>query len=234
MSIIVVYVFPIMGLAHPTHSSQHYEDACRFVASYNQHPAGADHRLVIVSNGGPPSVEMRALTDQLEHPVEWFIHDNRGWDIGAFQAAAHNFTCDMMVFLGTTAYLRGSGWLRRMAEAFDRHGKAAIYGSTANCGNDAYHVYPHIRTTGFFLAPLLMNMYPVRVTDPSQRYPVEHGPNCLTQWCRNQGYKALMVTWGGEYEWPAWDHVPNGFQRGDQSNLLVGDRLTAPPYYHTA
>lgn len=226
MNIIVVYVFPVQG-------ERYFDEACRFVSSYNHNDAGQEHRLIIVANGGPPTVDMRALTDTLNHDAEYMVHDDSGWDIGAFQAAARNFPCDFMVFLGGTAYLRRPGWLRRMAEAFAAHGNAAIYGSTANCGDHAHGVFPHIRTTGFFMAPVLMNMYPFRVTQPSQRYPFEHGANCLTQWCRNQGYPAYMVTHTGEYEWPAWDMIPNGFQRGDQSDLLVGDRLTAPPYYHT-
>ena len=227
MNIICVYVMPTQG-------GKHFDDACRFVASYNQNPAGTDHRLIFVANGGEPTLEMRSLASVVDHDVEWFVHDNSGWDIGAFQAAARKFNCDMMVFFGTTAYLRGPNWLARMAEVFQKNGTAAIYGASANCGNDFYKVFPHIRTTGFFLAPLILNMYPFKCVDPSQRYPIEHGENCLTQWCRNQGYRAIMVTWHGEYEWPMWDHAPNAFQRGDQCELIVGDRLTMPPYYHTA
>lgn len=224
MNIIAVYVFP-------TVPGPHFDNACRFVASYNQHPAGAEHRLLVVSNGGPPSLDMRALIDQIDHPVEVLEHDNSGWDIGAFEAAAAHYPCDMMVFFGTTAYLRGPGWLKRMAEAFDRHGPACLYGSTANNGNLAIGVHPHIRTTGFFLAPLLLNVYPLRVTEPSQRYASEHGMNCLTAWFWSKSLPTFMVTWDGEYQWPSWDQIRNGYHNGDQSNIIVGDRLTCPPFY---
>jgi hypothetical protein len=223
-SIVCVYVFP-------TVPGPHFENAVRFISSYIMNPAGADHRLVVVSNGGPPTVDMQALIAMLPIQAEIFIHDNSGWDIGAFQAAAHAYPCDMMVFFGTTAYLRGPGWLRRMVEAFEHRGKAGLYGSTANQGNPGVGVFPHIRTTGFWLSPAIMNMYPLRVTDPSQRYPAEHGPHCLTEWCRAQGYRAWMVAWNGEYEWPYWDSVQNGYHQGNQSNLIVGDRMTAPPFY---
>lgn len=226
MNIVCVYVFPTAG-------GKHYDDACRFVVTYNQHAAGHDHRLIIVSNGGKPTLEMRGLVDQLDHSFEFFESDNRAWDISAFQDAAMCFPCDMMVFFGTSAYLRGAGWLKRFAEAFAKHGNGALYGATANCGCDHYHVLPHIRTTGFFVSPALMNMYPTRISNPGQRYPFEHGATCFTQWCRSAGRKALMVTWSGEFEWPYWDKVPNGFQRGDQRDVICGDRLTAPPYYHT-
>lgn len=224
MNVICVYVFP-------TAPGPHFDNALRFVTSYNLNPAGLNHRLIVVSNGGPPTLDMRSLIEALPQAAEVFVHDNSGYDIGAFQAAAKAYPCDIMVFFGTTAYLRGPGWLNRMVEAFERRGHAALYGCTANQGDQRFGVFPHIRTTGFWLSPAIMNMYPLRVTDPSHRYPAEHGPNCLTEWCRAQGYGAWMVTWDGEYQFPHWDSIPNGFHQGDQSNLIVGDRLTAPPYY---
>jgi len=223
MNTICTYVFPVAD-------GRHYEDAVRFVASYNLRPAGADHRLIIVSNGGQPTFEMRCLLEQLNHPYEVFVHDNTGWDIGAMQAAARNYPAEMMVFFGMTAYLRGPHWLKRMEDAFKTRGHQCLYGSTANQGDARVNVTPHIRTTGFWCSPALMNMYPNRVTDPSQRYPFEHGVLGFTQWCRNQGYGVYMVTWDAEVEFPHWDAIPNGFHQGDQSSLIVGDRLTRVPY----
>lgn len=224
MKIIVVYVFPTSG-------SFYFDGACRFVESYNKHPAGAEHRLIIVSNGGPPTLEMRSVLSLLEHDAEIYQHDNTGYDIGAEQAVAHKYPCDMMVFFGSTAYIRGPGWLKRMAEAFERHGPNAIYGCMANTGNVAVGVWPHIRTTGYFLSPLMLNMYPLKVNQPHLRYEFEHGRSNLTEWFRAHGHQALMVTWHGEYEWPAWCAIPNGFHNGDQSELLTGDKISAPPYW---
>lgn len=226
MTITVVYVFPTVG-------GGYFDSACRFVNSYNANPPGAEHRLIVVSNGGPPSFEMRCVIDQLNHPVEIFTHDNSGYDIGAYEAVARAFPCQMMVFLGNTTYFKGAGWLARMAEAFQRHGESSLYGVMGNNGDMRVNVQPHIRTTGFWLAPMMLNMYPLRVTQPGQRYAFEHGPLCLTSWFRSHGHKVLVVTWTGEYEWPAWDGIPNGFHQGDQSALLCGDRISEPPFYHT-
>src|SRR5437899_6314166 len=146
MSIICVYVFPVAA-------GRHYEDACRFVASYNANPALADHELVIVSNGGPPTIEMRALLDQLNHDYRVIQSDNRAYDISGFQDAAKSCPCWMMVFMGTTAYLRRPGWLNRMQDSFTRYGNAAIYGSTANQRDNRANVFPHIRTTRFWMSP---------------------------------------------------------------------------------
>lgn len=225
MTITVVYIYPAFGGGWD-------DNASRFIATYNMHPPGADHKLVVVSNGGEPTIEMRALFDALNHPVEWMTHDNSGLDLGGFQAAARAYSgCDMMLFFGSSAYLRGLGWLRRMSEAFQRHGNGRIYGCTANCGDARVNVYPHIRTTGFFLSPALMNMHPLKVTRADQRYAFEHGPMCLSEWGKAQGYKSLLVTWIGEHEWPSWDSVPGGFHRDKQEAIIAGDRLTAPPFY---
>lgn len=223
MKITVVYVFPIFG--------GHFIDAAeRFIATYNLNPPGIDHQLLFISNGGPPSVEMRSLAQACDHEVDWFEHDNRAYDISAFQAAAQSVPCDMMVFFGNNAYLRGEGWLKRMAEAFVTHGPHHLYGCMGNDGDSRFGVAPHIRTTGFFTSPMMMNLYPMRVTRPEHRYPAEHGPMCLTSWFKGQGHRAIIVTWTGEHDWP-WDAIPGGFHQGDQHALLSGDKNSCPPYY---
>jgi hypothetical protein len=42
----------------------------------------------------------------------------------------------------------------------------------------------------------------------------------------------MVVTANGEYHWEDWDVIPNGFRQGDQSAILIRDRITDPPYYH--
>lgn len=224
MRIAVVYILPVFEGAF-------LDNAYRFVATYNENPAGMEHQLVFVSNGGPPTLEMRGLAESCSHPVDWLVHDNSGYDLGGFQAAARQIPAEMMVFMGNSAYLRRPQWLSRMAEVFHKYGNGAIYGSTANCGDQRVNVFPHIRTTGFWMSPAVMNMWPFKVTKPEHRYPAEHGATCLTEWARSQGYQAIMATWDAESEWPLWDHMPGGFHRDQQQGLLVGDRLTAPPYY---
>lgn len=224
LDVIVCYVCPVVP-------GDHFEYAARFVTSCLMHPAGVEHRLVVVSNGGPPTVEMKGLFSILPGPVEFFQHDDSGYDIGAYQAVARAKPCQMMVFLGGSTYVRGPGWLARMAEAYRLRGNLALFGATANCGDIPRQVWPHIRSTGFWMDPAVLNRYPIKIVTPQQRYPFEHGPQCLTQWMKNQGMRAWMVTWQGEFEWPIWDKVHNGFHRGDQSGLLVGDRLTEPPFY---
>lgn len=223
MNIAVVYICPTEN-----HGAHHRVYASRFAESYHKHPAGYPHQLVVVSNGGPPSRDTRSIFDHLN--AGYSVHDDSGKDIGAYQFAAETVPCDLMVFCGGSTYIRGPNWLGRVEASFRRHGNG-LYGVMANTGNVQCQVYPHIRTTGFWMPPALLNRYPERVKTDERRYPFEHGQYGLTQWVRSQGLPALVVTWQREYHPGQWVPIPNGFHNGDQSELIFGDRLTEPPFY---
>lgn len=224
MKLAIVYIYPLAGLGH------HLGQAIRFIDSYHQHPPGMDHETVIVCNGGPANDETRILFGSLPN-VTLLEHDDSGKDIGGYQMAARSFPCDLMVFLGGSTYIKQNDWLARVSDSFIRNGDT-LYGVMGNRGSGSIH--PHIRTTGFWMSPSLFNQYPVQISRDEQRYPFEHGQNCLTSWIYRQNKNVWVVAWDGEYLQPDWDAIPNGFHSGDQSNLLVGDRLTEPPYYHAA
>jgi hypothetical protein len=137
-----------------------------------------------------------------------------------------------MVFCGGSTYTRGPNWLDRIVKSYEKHGEA-IYGVMGNTGNLTCDVWPHIRTTGFWMSPRLMNSYPEKIKTDDRRYPAEHGRNCFTQWFRDHGYNAYVVTWDNEYPPELWHTIPNGFHKGDQAGLILGDRLTEPPFHPT-
>lgn len=223
MKISVVYVFPaVLGI--------HYEQyAMRFLRSYHDNPPGIAHDSVVVLNGAKQNSELACMFSGLPN-LSFIEHDNSGYDIGGFQHAARDVACDMMVFFGASTFYMRPGWLLRMAGSFQKYGNG-IYGAMGNKGDRAVAVWPHIRTTAFWMPPALMNAYPTRVTSPGQRHPFEHGQNNLTEWVRGQGLKARVVTWTGEYLWAGWDDDRNGYQRGNQSSLLAADHLCEPPFY---
>lgn len=223
MRVAITYIFPLNG------QGQHGVKAMRFLDTYHKHPPGLDHDTIIVCNGGEASAETHFMFSSLPNLMMMEHDDKQGQDIGGYQYAALHYPCDLMVFLGGNSYLRREGWLKRILESFQKHGDT-LYGATAHRG--VGNIHPHIRTTGFWMSPALLNQYPMRVTRNDQRYPFEHGPNCLTTWVTALGKTPLLVSWDGEYEWKNWDNVPNGYHKGDQSNVLIGDRLTMPPYHH--
>lgn len=221
LKIAIVYCYPVTGEPH------HADYAMRFLQSYHQFPPGTDHETIVVANGGPPD-ESFFLFHTLPG-CSIFRHSDTGWDIGAYQAVCKTSTHDMLVFLGGSSYCRRPGWLLMMAGAFERLGRQNLYGVAGNTGMGA--VRPHLRTTGFWCAPSLINRHPMRVTRPEQRYPFEHGAGNLTEWTRAQGLKAYVIDGEGSWEYPRWNMSANGYHRGNQSALLMGDRLTAPPFY---
>lgn len=219
----VVYVYPQVA------GEKYHRYAKRFVETYLKFPPGRDHETFVMLNGGSLNHEAARLFEVF--PRCTFIqHDNSGYDLGAFQKACRKCSSDMIVFFGASTWLNVEGWLERMAEAFVKHGHG-LYGAMGNRGDARYHVFPHIRTTAFWMHPSLLNVYPRAIRRAAERYAFEHGQDCFTNWVTRRGLRAWVVTRAGEYEWENWDDDPKGYQRGDQSNMLAGDHICEPPYY---
>lgn len=219
----VVYV-------HVPNCPQHASWGHHFCQTNLAHHPGLKHEMIIVCNGGEPTAPMKEIFKQLG-PVTYFHHDDSGWDIGAYQAFAKQSDHDLLVFLGGSSYARRAGWLARIVDCWAKTNGLALMGACGNLGDKRANVFPHLRTTGFWCSPEVLNAYPIRVKDPSQRYPFEHGQQCLTQWARENGVPALVADFISTYEFPHWNDGPNGYHRGDQRDLIIGDRLCAPPYY---
>lgn len=219
--IAVIYCFPLNG------AGQFFDLALNFIQSYMLFPAGIEHQVVVVCNGAPVTDEAQCLFSDIPN-CSFLEHDNSGYDCGAFQKAAREVPADLMVFFGATAYVRGKGWLARMADARNKRGDT-LYGTMGNRGDDRFGVQPHIRTTGFWLSPALFNLYPHQVTKPEHRYAFEHGSDCLTTWIRKRGLNPLVVGWNGEYMMEQWDSM-GGYHQSNQFNLIAGDRMSRVPY----
>lgn len=223
MKVAIVYIMPLCA------GERYFDYALRFLQNYHEHPPGLAHDSVIVLNGGRANSDLTCLFSTMQN-THFIEHDNSGQDIGGFQRAAREYPCDLMVFFGASTYFKRAGWLLRMVNAFNTYGNG-LYGAMGNRGNVACGVYPHIRTTAFWMPPDLLNQNGFRVTHSGQRYAWEHGQDCLTQWVHRRGLKARVVTWEMMTEPDNWDADPNGFHQGNQTSLLAGDRITEPPYY---
>jgi 2-polyprenyl-6-methoxyphenol hydroxylase-like FAD-dependent oxidoreductase len=169
-----------------------------------------------VFNGAAPSSENIAVFDGLE--FERHQHDDSGWDIGAFQTAAREIDCDVIVCLGGNSHFKRAGWLERMIEAFRSHGDG-LYGASASYERD-----PHIRTNAFWCDPVVIRAYPVRVRTNAERYRFEASALSLTRLVEHIGLGCWLITWDGDYAKSDWRIPANIFRRGDQSNSLVYDR----------
>lgn len=223
MRVSIVYIYPQLG-------GDHYKNlAVRFLKSYNDYPPGMEHESIVVCNGHPPTEEAQFIFGSLPK-LTLMHHNNAGYDLGGYQLASRTFPeIDLMVFFGASSYLRGPGWLARMVQAWWSHGDT-LYGAMGNRGSG--HVQPHIRTTGMWMSPALFNNYPHLITEPHHRYNFEHGSICFTTWIKNRKKIPWVVAWDGDYREAAWDSIPGGYHKGLQHNLICGDRLTCPVFYH--
>lgn len=223
--IVIVYVYPNIGDAN------YQNKAMQFAGSYRNNPAGFEHQTVVVCNGQPANDGTREIFNGVSN-CSFLHHDNSGWDIGAYQSAVRSVTADLMIFFGAHAYFRRPGWLLRIWEVYEQHGPA-LYGATGNQGNGS-SVQAHVRTTGFWCPPRLMEKYPYQVTQGGsggQRYKMEHGRNCLSNFAKSQRYPRLIVGWDDVKPLEQCDSMADGFHRGTQNNLIFGDRLTMPPFH---
>lgn len=210
-SVTVVYI-------HVPHDAPHEALAKLYVDSVRQFPGGHPHRNLIVSQGEMPTPEMQALFGRLEN-CSYYVHDDTGWDIGGFIAAAGQVRDEVMLCLGSSAQVRRAGWLARMMAAWDRHGPG-LYGSLAS-----FQVRPHLNTTGFWCSPQLLMGYPKRVLTKDDRYEFEHGVGAFWRRVHVAGGKVMLVTWCGEYPWKQWRTPPNISCRGNQENCLTYFRI---------
>lgn len=222
MNIVLVYIYPLDG------QDVHGERALRFVESYHKHPPGVPHSTVIICNGGSVHGPHNYLFAGLLNPV--FLHHNdTGMDIGGYIKAATSVPADLMVFCGGNSYFRKAGWMGRVRDSFLKHGDT-LYGSSGNQG--VGHIQPHVRTTGFWCRPGMLLEYCPTVIPNERRYEFEHGFTCFSNWCKQTGRIPRVVTWLSEYELHECDAAPGGYHNGDQRNLLIGDRMTMPPFYN--
>jgi hypothetical protein len=226
--ICVVYIYPFSG------EGGWAPKALEFAQSYERNPPGMNHDTVIVCNGAPITEPSKDLFNALPNRT-YLDHDNSGWDIGGFQLAARTVPCDLMLFCGAHTYFRKPGWLARCVEVMNDLGNT-LYGSTGNQGDTRFNIYPHVRTTGFWCKPELMKAYPHIITQCSgyggQRYEAEHGLSCISNWVKSQGKQPWIAGWTEVRPLEDCNAIPNGYHQNDQSNVLIGDRMTMPPYHH--
>lgn len=205
MNVAVAYCYPLVQ------KQRYFPLARRFADTWRRFPG---HDLCLIFNGGAiQSPDLAPFSGISYHSL---FHDNLGWDVGAFQAAAETIPCDLLICLGAPVHFHQPAWIERMVDAYVDHGPA-LYGCWG------YH-YPtsHIRTTAFWLPPQLLSAYPDQVISTrASRYAFEHGKDSLAAFTRKCGMETYMVTRTGCYPESEWkDHVP-----GVEDSLLLDQHI---------
>jgi len=187
--------------------------AARFVGSYLACPPEAEHKTVIVCNGGPLRRELSLLFDPLAPAYLPRVNDG-GWDLSAYLDVAHKIPCDMLVCLGESVYFHRPRWLRRMVQAWEKYGPG-LYGFWAS-----NLVRPHLNTTAFVCDPNDLKTF-MPPTNRKERYEAEHGQNSWWRTLQFRGKPTMLVTWDGVWQPMQWRTPRDILWRGSQTNTLA-------------
>jgi hypothetical protein len=192
------------------------EPVARFFRSYDRHPAGFEHELLVVTKGdGPLAVHTpKGVASVLQAP-----DDCR--DLGTYLWTVRRTRADRYLFLNTSTIIYGDDWLLKLNSHLG--GPVGIVGATGS-----YESRLHIRTTAFMLCRDLMLdldwQEPIITKDDA--YAVEHGPRNITQQILERGLNAVVVGRDGKgYSIPQW-RDSDTYCTETQGNLLIGDTAT--------
>lgn len=196
----------------------------RFIKSWQEFPPQSPYKLILVNSNNGLDDELIAAFAPITH---WAVeYRGTGYDIGAHQHVAGLLNPeDWLMCFSSYAWFRQPGWFEHFIRAREQHGDT-LYGSMANA---QYRL--HIRGTGFMCKAKHVQDYPVKVTSKMESFDFESGAGSLTQ--RILATREIwLVTPSGVHSSGNMRLIPNGFRRGDQSNILTYDKHT--DYYDNA
>jgi hypothetical protein len=215
------------------------EPAERFLASYREHSAGTEHRLVLALAGpdGDRSPWRRAFAAVPHEEIEV----GEGPDLDHYRAVAERVVAERYCFLNSASVVLADGWLGHLERALLAPGVGMV-GATGSYespnsvrpgplrrlrpGHEPFP-NPHLRTNGFALERdlLLALEWPTGLTK-LEAVALEGGSRSLTRQVLERGLQALVVGRDGvAYPPESWRQSAT-FRSGGQANLLLADNRT--------
>lgn len=192
----------------------------RWVKTYRQFNAGAEHQVRVVCCGAPPDDSVTSLYGEIA-TAGYETYLGAGSDIGACQYAMQHVDADFVLCMSTPIYFWRSGWLKRLLDAREHFGDA-LYGAFAS-----YQHSPHIRTSCWACSPKTFAEYPDLIDTREKCCTAEAHRNRaihqISDWFAISK-PVLLVTWSAVVAWQQWRSIDNIFRRGDQGNCLVWDQ----------
>jgi hypothetical protein len=191
----------------------------RFFETYLKFPADCDHELTVaLCNGATDDLSHLDIFGGMNCRFERF--DGGAWDIPAQQHIARKSTADLVVCMSSLVHFRRRGWLKRVADEFEKGGCCGLYGAMSS-----FEIRPHIRTCFYACSPDAHREYPHTTFTRESSFEFESGETSFTNWFLEKS-KCMVVTWDGCYPL-AESRAPSGvFRKGDQHNCIAMDRHT--------
>lgn len=217
----------------------------RFASSYREHPAGTDHRLVLVLKGaaaGDPFAE-RCSSLAAELGAEQVRVPAVGIDLDTYRLVGGQVSADRVCLLNSSSTVLADGWLGALQGALDGSkvglvGCTGTYESALSAAPRPLQPFlrrryvkfpnPHIRTNAFMLRrDLMLDLdWPHRVGGKRRALELESGARGITRQVRARGLRALVVGRDGRGYPPEQWPVSRTFRSGTQDNLLIADNRT--------
>ena len=205
-----------------------------FFESYESHPAGMKHQLLVLDKG------QRAIVPLKPGWLAASMSD-RGMGLRAFSLACRKFArkFDYLCCLNSWSVIQSDDWLAKLYAGIQTSG-AGIAGATGSwesfytnhptwLGRQLFAPAPnyHIRTTGFIMRGEIMRQVWPRFSIAKRfEYLSELGKHSVTRKIMRLGQQPYVVGANGmvypKEHWPG----SNTFRSGNQENLLIGDNHT--------
>jgi hypothetical protein len=103
----------------------------RFVDSYKRHPAGCDHKLVIIYKGFEHEADLEAARAVFDLPHAEVRVTDEHYDIGAYMQSAHQINAEHLCFVNTHTEILADNWLSHLRNAIADE-SIGIAGATAS------------------------------------------------------------------------------------------------------
>jgi hypothetical protein len=213
-----------------------------FAGSYREHPAGADHRLLLVFK----QFRDRAQLGHAERAVADIPHaalhmPRRKLDLAAYARIAREVDGRYLYFLNSNSELLAPGWLatavRHLGPGVGMVSASGSYESLVDPSSLVSRLVrgrrfdrfpnPHLRTNAFMMPrDVMLSLDWPEVHTKSGAWGLESGRRSITRQVWARGLEALVVGRDGlAYERDRWFESAT-FRSGGQSNLLVADNRT--------
>jgi hypothetical protein len=211
----------------------------RFLASYAAHPAGAEHRLLLLLAG--PDGDRAPWHEAFARFPHETLELGMGMDLDHYRAAAERVVAERYCFVNTVSTVLADGWLGHLDRALLAPGVGMVAPTGSYESPNAVRPgplrrlrpghepfpNPHLRTNGFALRRrLLLELdWPTGV-DKLAAVALEGGSRSLTRQVQERGLTTLVVGRDGVGYPPERWRQSATFRSGEQPNLLLADNRT--------
>jgi hypothetical protein len=231
-----------MCLVHLVWAPLGAEPLARFCESYARHPAGVEHRLLVLFNGFRADQDLTPWTDALEHvEYERLRLADPVLDLDAYRQAVERVPAARYCFLNSYSVILRDDWLAMFDGCLQTQG-VGIVGSSGSL-ESAYSAAPrplrpfrrdfdpfpnpHIRTNGFAMTrELLVSLDWPASRSKLQARRLESGERGISRQVRDRGLDILVLGADGTAYPPERWYESSTFRSGGQVNQLIADNRT--------